>query len=123
MVSPLLSPLTFQGALDDHFGINCCYMEMPSDTKSTAAASTDTPAASPPPTVLILGPEIEVFAQAKDLHFAQVSEFVRAKLQVRFSYCVKLFFESSFGDTDLFQVYYERFVYYIGARRHQEIQS
>ena len=95
LVSPLLSPLTFQGALDDHFGINCCYMEMPPDAKSTTtAASGDTTATTP--TVLILGPEIEVFAQAKDLHFAQVSEFVRAKLQVRFSNSLYMQLKTSF---------------------------
>ena len=75
LTSPLLSPLTFQGALDDFFGLNCCYMEIP----GTPDEKGDVPA----PTVLTLGPEVEVFAQAKDLHFAQVSEFVRAKLQVR----------------------------------------
>ena len=80
LVSPLLSPLTFQGALDDHFGINCCYMEMPHEAEPVASG--DSAAESTSPAVLILGPEIEVFAQAKDLHFAQVSEFVRAKLQV-----------------------------------------
>ena len=90
LVSPLLSPLTFQGALDDHFGINCCYMEFKPPTSQDASkvqegasgkGQGDT-SSSAAPTILTLGPEIEVFAQAKDLHFAQVSEFVRAKLQV-----------------------------------------
>ena len=82
LISPLLSPLTFQGALDDHFGINCCYMEFTPPAVEPSKEKGDGVTTSAAPTILTLGPEIEVFAQAKDLHFAQVSEFVRAKLQV-----------------------------------------
>ena len=78
LVSPLMTQLTYEGLIDEFFGIGQTKVRLPEDAAAKSSPSSNGPSS---PAVHILNSADELFADLRDRHFQLVAPILQKRVK------------------------------------------